>query len=108
LVQLVDLAERAGSWSHLLNDVGIEETLRSVKEVDVLETEPERGYLAEARFSGGEKLFVRVREEGIVPDVRALWALQRAYPEGCVVRRVDSGKPARPAAWGGGDLLPLL
>ena len=98
LVQLVDLPERAGSWSHLLDDVGLEESLRSVEEVEVSETEPEQGYLAEARFSGGGKLFARAREEGIVPAVRALWALRKAYPEGGVVRRVDLDRPVGRAA----------
>jgi hypothetical protein len=98
LVQLVELPERAGSWGHLLDDVGLEEALHSVEEVEVSETEPERGWLAEARFSGGEKLFARAREEGIASAVRALWALRNAYPEGGVVRRVDPGRPVGPAA----------
>lgn len=78
LVQLVELPEKAGSWGHLLDHVGLEEALHSVEEVEVSETEPEQGYLAEARFSGGGKLFTRAREEGIVPAVRALWALRKA------------------------------
>lgn len=61
LVQLIDLPEKAGSWSHLLDDVGLEEALRSVEEVEVSETEPERGYLAEAWFPRGGKLFARAR-----------------------------------------------
>jgi L-serine kinase (ATP) / ParB family transcriptional regulator, heme-responsive regulator len=98
LVQLVELPERAGSWGHLLDDAGLEEALRSVEEVEVSEAEPERGCLAEARFPGGEKLFGRAREEGVVPAVRALWALRKAYPEGGVVRRVDPKRPTRPPA----------
>ncbi|MCA1718392.1 MAG: ParB N-terminal domain-containing protein, partial [Actinobacteria bacterium] len=97
LVQVVELPGRAGSWGHLLADAGLEEALRSIEEIEVSETEPERGCLAEARFSGGEKLFVRAREEGIVPAVRALWALRKVYPEGGVVRRVDPGRPVGPA-----------
>ncbi len=98
LVQLVELPERAGSWGHLLGDAGLEKVLRSVEEVEVSETEPARGCLAEARFPGGEKVFARAREEGIVPAVRALWALQKAYPEGGLVRRVDPRKPVGLAA----------
>ena len=98
LVQLVELPERAGSWGHLLDDAGLEEALRSVEEVEVSETKPERGWLAEARFPGRGKLFARAREEGIVPAVRALWALRKVYPEGGVVRRVDPGRPIGPAA----------
>lgn len=92
LVQLVELPERAGSWGHLLSAEGLGAALRSLEEVEVLETKPERGCLAEARFSEDERLFVRTREEGLVSAVRALWALRRVYPQGGVVRRVD---PAR-------------
>ena len=98
LVQLVELPERTGSWGHLLDDAGLEVALRSVEEAEVSETEPERGCLAEVRFSGGEKLFARAREEGIVPAVRALWALRKAYPEGGVVRRVDPSRQVGLAA----------
>ncbi len=99
LVQLVELPERAGSWGHLLDEAGLEEALRSVEEVEVSETAPERDCLAEAWFPGGEKLFARAREEGLVPAVRALWALRKAYPEGGdLVRRVDPGRPVGPAA----------
>ncbi len=98
LVQLVELPERAGSWGHLIDDAGLEEALRSVEEVEVSEAEPARGCLVEARFSGGEKLFARAREEGSVPAVRALWALRKTYPESGVVRRVDPGRRAGPAA----------
>jgi L-serine kinase (ATP) / ParB family transcriptional regulator, heme-responsive regulator len=97
-VHLVELPERAGSWGHLLDDTGLEAALRSIEEIEVSEAEPERGCLAEVRFSGGEKLFLRARKEGIVPAVRALWALRKAYPEGGVVRRVDPGRPVGPAA----------
>jgi hypothetical protein len=97
LVQLVELPERAGSWSHLLDDVGLEEALRSVEKIEVSEKEPERDCLAEARLFGCEKLFARAREAGIVPAVRALWALRKAYPEGGVVRRVDPGRSIDPA-----------
>jgi L-serine kinase (ATP) / ParB family transcriptional regulator, heme-responsive regulator len=55
LVQLVELPERVGSWSHLLDDLGLEEAIQSVEQVEVSEAEPERGYLAAAGFSGGEK-----------------------------------------------------
>jgi L-serine kinase (ATP) / ParB family transcriptional regulator, heme-responsive regulator len=97
LAQLVELPERAGSWSHLLEELGLEEVLYSIEEVEVSETEPERGYLAEARFSRGEKLFARTWEKGIVPAVRALWALRKAYPEGSMVRRVDPDRAVGPA-----------
>jgi hypothetical protein len=98
LVQLVELPERTGSWGHLLDDAGLEEALRSIEEIEVSETKPERGCLAETRFSGDEKLFIRAWEAGIVLAVRALWALRKAYPESGVVRRVDPGRRVGPAA----------
>ena len=98
LVQLVQLPERAGSWGHSLDAAGLETALHSVEGIEVSETLPERGCLATARFHGGEELFVETREEGLVPAVRALWALRNLYPEGDVVRRVDPGRPDEPAA----------
>ena len=94
LVQIVGLPERAESWGHLLDATGLQEALRAVEEIEVLEALPEWGCLAEARFYGGERLFVKARKEGLVPAVRALQRLQDAYPEGdALVRRVDPGKP---------------
>jgi len=92
-VQLIELPERAGSWGHLLDAASLQAALRSAGGIEVSETLPAGGSLAEARFSGGEKLFVKAREEGLVPTVRALRALHALYPEGGVVRRVDPGKP---------------
>ena len=40
LVQLVEIPERAGSWSHLLEELGLEEAFYSIEEVEVSETEP--------------------------------------------------------------------
>jgi hypothetical protein len=71
-VQLVELPERAGSWSHLLDDAGLEEAVRSIEEIEVSEKASERGCLVEAWFPGGEKLFARARQEGIVLAVRAM------------------------------------
>lgn len=93
LVQIVELPERAGSWGHLLDAAGLEERICSLKSVQVLEALPDEGCLAEARFYGGKKLFIKAHEGGLVPAVRALRALQAAYPEGDVVRRVDPGRP---------------
>jgi hypothetical protein len=38
--------------------------------------------------AGGRRVSLRSREEGLLAEVRALWALQSLYPEG-VVRRVE-------------------
>ena len=40
LAQLIELPERAGSWSHLLEELGLEEAFYSSEEVEVSETEP--------------------------------------------------------------------
>ena len=40
LAQPVKLPERAGSWSHLLEELGLEEAFYSIEEVEVTETEP--------------------------------------------------------------------
>ncbi|MDQ3924428.1 MAG: ParB N-terminal domain-containing protein [Actinomycetota bacterium] len=94
LVQIVRLPEKAESWGHLLDAPGLQEALRSIEELEVLEALPEWGCLAEACFYGGERLFVKARREGLVPAVRALQRLQDAYPEDdTLVRRVDPGKP---------------
>ncbi|CAN5302086.1 bifunctional transcriptional regulator/O-phospho-L-serine synthase SbnI [soil metagenome] len=93
LVQCVDLPERAVSWGHLLDAASLEAALRSVEGIEVSETQTERTPLAEARFHDGERLFAVGREEGLASEVRALWALQAAYPRGEMVRRVDPGKP---------------
>lgn len=93
LVQLVELPERAGSWGHLLDTAGLEAALRSIQEVEVSEALPEAGCLVEVRFQGAGRLFVEAREDGLVPAVRALRALQAAYPQGDVVHRVDPDRP---------------
>ena len=95
LVQSVDLPERAVSWAHLLDATRLEAVLRSAEEFEISETKPERPPLAEARFHDDAKLFVVGREEGLASEVRALWALQAAYPRGDVVHRVDPGKPGK-------------
>lgn len=90
LVQLVELPESAESWGHLLPAAGLEEALRSVEGVEVLEERPDEACLIEARFFGGRLLYVRAQNGGLVREARALRALQSVYPEGdVVVRRVD-------------------
>ncbi len=93
LVQRVELPERAASWGHLLDAAILKAVFRSAEEIEVSETPPERTPLAEARFHGGQRVFVVSREQELGSEVRALWMLQVAYPRGEVVRRVDPGKP---------------
>ncbi len=93
LVQRVELPDRAASWGHLLDAASLEAVFRLAEGIEVSETPPERTPLAEARFHGGQRVFVVSREEELASEVRALWTLQAAYPRGEVVRRVDPGKP---------------
>ncbi|MDQ3795665.1 MAG: hypothetical protein M3316_08390 [Actinomycetota bacterium] len=86
LAQFVEPPERAESWAHLLDGVGLD-MVRGVEGVEVSErcTGPP---LAEVEIAGGKKIYLRSREEGLLAEVRTLWALQSLYPEG-VVRRVE-------------------
>jgi L-serine kinase (ATP) / ParB family transcriptional regulator, heme-responsive regulator len=100
LVQLVEPPEKAESWTHLLDGVGLRE-LDGIEEVEVSDRPGERP-LAEVETADGRKVFLRSREEGLPAEVRALWALQALYPEGVVVRRVDPDGPVKLA---GGEAM---
>jgi L-serine kinase (ATP) / ParB family transcriptional regulator, heme-responsive regulator len=95
LAQFVEPPERAESWAHLLTDVGLDK-LRGVEEVEVSER-PRGARLAEVEVAGGKRYFLRSWEEGLLAEVRALWALQTLYPEGVVVRRIEANGRLRPA-----------
>jgi hypothetical protein len=87
LAQFIEPPERAESWAHLVEEVGLDE-LRGLEEIEVSER-PGDAWLAEVEFAGGGRVFIRPRGEGLLAEVRALWALQALYPEGVVVRRVE-------------------
>ena len=87
LAQFVDPPQRAESWAHLLAGLEVDE-LRGIEGIEVSEV-PGGVPLAEVEVAGGERVSVRSREEGLLAEVRALWALQALYPEGVVVRRVE-------------------
>jgi hypothetical protein len=91
LAQFVEPPQRAESWAHLLDDVGLEE-LRAVEGIEVSKRR-EDAPLAEVELASGERVFLRSQEEGLLGEVRALWALQSLYPEGVVVRRVEPNGP---------------
>ena len=94
LVQFVEPPERAESWAHVLEELNVAELL-GIEGIEVSEL-PECAPLAEVEIAGGERFSVRSRGgEGLLAEVRALWALQSLYPEGVVVRRVEpDGLPA--------------
>jgi hypothetical protein len=100
LVQFVEPPQRAESWAHLLDGVGLPE-LHNTDEFQVLE-QPEKAGLAEVEMADGRKVFLRAREEGLLAEVRALWALHSLYPEGVVVRRVEPNRPIGPT---GGEAM---
>ena len=87
LAQFVEPPERAESWAHLVEAVGPDK-LHGFEEIEVSER-PGGAWLAEVEFAGGERVFLRPMGEGLLAEVRALWALQALYPEGVVVRPVE-------------------
>ena len=95
LVQFVEPPERAESWAHLIDGVEVDE-LRGVEGIEVSER-PEGVPLAQVEVVGGKRVSVRSREEGLLAEVRALWALQALYPEGVVVRRAEPSGRLGPA-----------
>ena len=95
LAQFVEPPQRAESWAHLLEGVGLDK-LRGLEEIEVSEWGHIGARLAEVEAAGGERISLRSREKGLLAEVRALWALQSLYPEG-VVRRVEPDGPIGPA-----------
>ncbi|MCA1687224.1 MAG: ParB N-terminal domain-containing protein [Actinobacteria bacterium] len=95
LAQYVEPPEKTESWAHLVDGVSLDK-LRSLEVIEVSERlgGPR---LAEVEFAGGKWIFLRSREEGLLAEVRALWALQSLYPEGVVVRRIEDNGLVRPA-----------
>ena len=91
LAQFVEPPERAESWAHFLDGVGLD-MLRGVQEIEVSEQQLRGARLAEVEVAGGRRVSLRSREKGLLAEVRALWALQSLYPEG-VVRRVEPHAP---------------
>ncbi len=87
LAQFVEPPERVESWAHLVEGVG-PDAFRGIEEIAVSER-PGGVRLAEVEFAGGGRSFLRSREEGLLAEVGALWALHALYPEGVVVRRVE-------------------
>jgi hypothetical protein len=87
LAQFVEPPERAESWGHLLDGVGLPE-LRAIEEIEASEDRPGGAPLAEVETAEGT-IFVRARKEGLSAQVWALWRLQSLYPAGVVVRRVE-------------------
>ena len=94
LAQFVEPPESVESWGHLLKGVGLPE-LRGVEGIEASEEGSGDVSLAEVETSRGT-IFLSAREEGLLAQVRALWALQLLYPEG-VVRRVEPDGKERPA-----------
>ena len=91
LAQFVEPPERAESWAHLLGGLSLDK-LRGVEEVEVSEQQHRGARLAEVEVAGGKRITLRSGGEGLMAEVRALWALQSLYPQG-VVRRVEPNGP---------------
>ena len=99
LAQFSEPPERAQSWVHLLDGLGLDK-LRRVEGIEVSERQG-GARLAEVELAGGKKISLRSRDEGLLAEVQALWTLQSLYPEG-VVRRVEPNGPLAPA---GGEAM---
>jgi L-serine kinase (ATP) / ParB family transcriptional regulator, heme-responsive regulator len=97
LAQFVEPPERAESWAHLLEVEGVGlDMFSGIEGIEVSEP-PEGDPMAEVELAGGESVSLRSREEGLLAEVRALWALQSLYPDGVVVRRVEPNGHVAPA-----------
>lgn len=86
LVQVVRPGGAAESWGHLLDAASLRRLLKSTSGIEA--SGAGSGWVAEVQFAGGERLWLRARDEGVVPAARAMRELQRAYPDGEPVRRV--------------------
>ena len=91
LAQEVDPPEKAESWGHLLK-IPKRSKLYEIGSVEVLDGAPDT-WLAGIEFADGERIFVKSREAGLSGEVEGLWGLQKLYPAGGVVHRVDPGAP---------------
>ncbi len=90
LAQEIEPPEKAESWGHLLS---IPEGSK-LHELEAVEVSGDADYwLAEIELAGGEQVFVKSAEPGLASEVEGLWGLQKLYPEGGVVHRVDPGTP---------------
>lgn len=91
LVQLVEPAEKAESWGHVLDGSEVD-SLREIEGVEATGEDAE-GWLAGIENASGERVFVRAREKSLEGEARALWEIQALYPAGVVVHRVDPDAP---------------
>lgn len=89
LVQRTAPPEKAESWGHLLKIPGGSGDWE-IEGVEVSE-KPSDSWLAEVEFGGGERVFVKPVAPGLSGEIEGLWALQKLYPGGGVVHRVEPG-----------------
>jgi hypothetical protein len=89
LAQEIEPPEKAESWGHLLT-IPERSKLYEIGSVEVSGGTTD-SWLAGIEFAGGERVFVRAVESGLVGEVEGLWGLQKLYPEGGAVHRVDPG-----------------
>ena len=94
LTQRIDLPEKAESWGHVLSIPG-RSKLYGLESVEVSsghgDGEHDDARLAGIEFAAGEYVSVTAREPGLAGEVRGLWELQKLYPGGGVVTRVEPG-----------------
>ena len=89
LAQEIDPPEEAESWGHLLK-LPERAKLYEVEGLEVLEKDSD-SWLAGIEFADGERVLLKPERAGLAGEVEGLWGLQKLYPGGGVVHRVDPG-----------------
>ena len=89
LAQEISPPEKAESWGHLLRIPG----RSAIQEIEgaTFSEKFSGSWVAEIESDDGGRAFVEPVKPGLAGVVESLWALQRLYPGGSVVRRVDPG-----------------
>lgn len=95
LAQVVETPASAQSWGHLIEGLDVSD-LRDLDGVEVSEDAGD-GWISSISLPDGRRLDLRAREAGLEAEVRALWELQKLYPEDEVVRRVNLEGVVKPA-----------
>lgn len=93
LAQEIKPPDSAESWGHVLK-IPKRSKLQELENVQVLDGDA-GSRLAGIEFSGGEQVSMGATGSGLAGEVDGLWGLQKLYPDGGVVYRVDPGATAK-------------
>lgn len=92
LAQEIEPPERAESWGHILS-LADRSKLYEIEGVSITDGNANE-WLAGIEFADGEKLVAQAAGTGLAGDIEGLWSLQKLYPDGGMVHRVDPGARA--------------